>query len=60
MDWCEAEDPMVQLPEEFIFASRVSIMIRGMGNAFGLKLRMSQLWESEARKFLETQGIYEL
>lgn len=57
IDWLEAEDPMVQLPEAFIFCSRVSIMMRGMGNAFGLKMRVSKLWEDEARAFLLSQGV---
>lgn len=58
IDWLEKQDPMVQLPEEYIFASRVSLMLRGMGNAFGIKLRMSKLWENEAKAFLESQGIH--
>jgi aarF domain-containing kinase len=58
MDWLEAQDPMVQLPEEYLFASRVNLMLRGMGNAFGIKLHMSKLWENEARKFLLSQGIH--
>jgi aarF domain-containing kinase len=57
IDYLEAEDPMVQLPEAYIMAARVSIMLRGMGNAFGLKLRTSKLWEDEARQFLASQGI---
>lgn len=55
LDYMEAQDPMVRLPEEYIFAARVSIMLRGMGNAFGLKLRMSHLWASEAQAFLDQQ-----
>ena len=57
IDSLEAEDPMIQLPEAYIMASRVSVMLRGMGNAFGLKLRVSKLWEDEARKLLVSQGL---
>lgn len=57
IDWMQAQDPMIKLPEEYIFASRVNIMLRGMGKAFGLRLRMSKLWEAEARAFLNSQGI---
>ena len=32
LDWAERKDPMVNLPEEFIFASRVNLMLRGMGS----------------------------
>ena len=57
LDHLEATDPMLQLPEDFLLASRVSILMRGMGNAFGIKLRMSQLWEEQARLFLKKQGV---
>lgn len=57
IDYLEREDPMVALPEAYIMAGRVSIMMRGMGKAFGLQLRMSKLWEQEAAAFLKSQGI---
>jgi len=57
IDWIEEQDKMVRLPEEYLMASRVSIMLRGMGNAFGLQLRMSKMWEDDAREFLRNQGI---
>lgn len=57
IDHLEALDPMVRLPEEYLMASRVSIMMRGMGKAFGLQLRMSKQWEKEASAFLKSQGI---
>lgn len=57
IDWLQARDPMVRLPEEYLFASRVSLMMRGMAKAFGLQLKMSQLWKHEAQKFLESQGV---
>jgi aarF domain-containing kinase len=31
IDWLEAKDPMVQLPEQYIMAARVNILLRGMG-----------------------------
>ena len=43
---------MVHLPEEYLFAARVSVLLRGMGKAFGMNLIMSQLWKEEAEKFL--------
>ena len=58
VDWLEAQDPMIQLPEAYIFLYRTSIMMRGMGNAFGIKLRISKIWEDEARRFLLSQGIH--
>ena len=50
---------MVKLPEEYLFAARVSVLLRGMGKAFGMNLIMSQLWKEEAEKFLKSQGIHE-
>lgn len=57
IDYLQARDPMVQVPDAYIMASRVSIMMRGMGKAFGLQLRMSKLWEQEAAAYLKSQGI---
>lgn len=57
IDWMQSQDPMERLPEEFLFASRINIMLRGLGKAFGLKLRMSKQWENEARAFLKSQNI---
>lgn len=57
MDWCEEQDPMVKLPDEYLFAGRISVLLRGMGNAFGIKLRMSELWLDYATKLLESEGI---
>ena len=57
IDYLEAQDPMVKLPEDYIFASRVSIMVRGMGKAFGLQLRMAPLWETEAATLLKKRNI---
>jgi aarF domain-containing kinase len=31
IDWLQAKDPMVKLPEQYIMASRVNILLRGMG-----------------------------
>jgi aarF domain-containing kinase len=57
VDWMEAQDPVVELPESFIMACRMNIFMRGIGKAFGLQLRMSKLWEKEAQAFLKSQNI---
>jgi hypothetical protein len=36
IDYLEREDPMVRLPDAYIMASRVSIMMRGESARFGL------------------------
>jgi aarF domain-containing kinase len=58
IDWIEAEDPVVSLPEEYLFASRSSLMLRGMGKAFGINLIISQMWKEQATAFLQSQNIH--
>jgi aarF domain-containing kinase len=57
IDWLQDNDPMVQMPEEYIFASRASVMLRGMAKAFGIHLRISPLWKHDAEQFLRSQGV---
>jgi aarF domain-containing kinase len=52
IDYLEKEDPIIQIPEDFIFSSRLTLLLRGMGNAFGLRIKMSSLWEEQARALL--------
>lgn len=51
LDWAESVDPIVD-PGDFIMASRMSMLLRGMGRAFGLQLRSSKAWEHIAREKL--------
>jgi len=57
LDWLQSQDPMVHLPDEYIMPGRLSILLRGMGKAFGVRMRMSELWASEAEAFLKSQGV---
>lgn len=57
VDWAQRKDPVIELPEDYLFASRMSLLLRGMGKAFGLKMRMSLLWQHEAREFLKAENI---
>ena len=41
----------------YIMAARVSVMMRGMANAFGLRLRTAPLWLPVAEDLLRSQGI---
>ena len=41
----------------YIMAARVSVMMRGMANAFGLRLRTAPLWLPVAEKLLRQYGI---
>ncbi|KAI0566184.1 hypothetical protein FGB62_11g213 [Gracilaria domingensis] len=57
MEWLEQSDPVEKINDEFVMAGRVSVLLRGMANAFGLKLRVTDYWKTEAEKFLKAQGI---
>ena len=49
----DRRDPIVTQNDEFVMVARLSILMRGMGNAFHLKLRTAKAWEQQARQFLQ-------
>ena len=49
VDWLEAQDPIKSIPEQFVMACRVSLLLRGLGKAFGMQFRMSEMWQSQAK-----------
>ena len=57
LDWCEAEDPVEEIPQDTVMASRVSVLLRGMGNAFGIELRTAPVWRPYAEALLKEQGV---
>jgi len=57
IDWAQNKDPVIELPEDYLLASRMSLLLRGMGKAFGIKLRMSLLWQHEAQEFLKAENV---
>lgn len=57
LDYCEAEDPVVEIPQEVVMAGRVNMMLRGMGNAFGMKLRIAPLWMPHAMELLDKYQV---
>lgn len=57
MEYIQREDPPVQVNDEFVMVARVSLLLRGLANAFGLKLRVTDYWKHDAAAFLEEQGI---
>jgi len=40
LDWAEAQDPMVFTPPDYVMPGRVTLMLRGLANAFFIKLNM--------------------
>lgn len=50
-------DPAVKVNDEFIMCGRVSVLLRGVANAFGLQVRVTDYWKEEASAFLKSRGI---
>ena len=55
MDWMQAEDPVKELPQEFVMMARVSVLLRGVANAFGLKMRTAPAWAAVAEDMLKKE-----
>lgn len=53
----EKDDPVRHISEEYVMAGRVNMLIRGISKAFGLDLRMSDLWKFQAEEYLRSQNI---
>ena len=52
MEDLEARDPIVQLPREFLMASRCSILLRGLAQALHQNRSVSKAWRPIAEKVL--------
>uniref|UniRef100_A0A7S1DQW9 ABC1 atypical kinase-like domain-containing protein n=1 Tax=Hemiselmis andersenii TaxID=464988 RepID=A0A7S1DQW9_HEMAN len=59
LEWLHEQDPIVKLPDEFVMAGRVSVLLRGMGAAFGLKVSVAKAWVGYAEELLRSQGLSE-
>ena len=57
MEYIEKADPVEKINNEFVMVGRVSILMRGMANAFGMQLKVSEYWKDCAQDFLKSQGI---
>jgi aarF domain-containing kinase len=55
MDWANEVDPIIDLDDDYVLCGRVSLLLRGLGNAFNLKLRVTQYWKEEAERLLKTE-----
>jgi len=56
LDWCESQDPLQDMNADFYFPGRVSVFLRGMGNNFGIQMRMAELWAPIADRVLHEEG----
>jgi len=57
LEWMEREDSCLEMPENFLMAGRVTLLMRGMAKAFGLQIVMSDLWHVQAEQFLASHGV---
>ena len=49
---CERADPVQHISEDFVMAGRVAVLLRAVGNAFQLNLRVSEHWLPFAERVL--------
>lgn len=56
LEFLENEDPVLEQNEDLIIPSRVSLILRGMGNAFGMDLSMAKLWKPIAQQVLKEKN----
>ena len=52
MEDLEARDPIVQLPKEFLMASRCSILLRGLAHALHQERGVAKAWRPIAEQVL--------
>jgi aarF domain-containing kinase len=57
LDWCQAEDPIEHIHPDYVMISRVNVLLRGMGNAFGLQLNSASFWNKQAKALLKSKNI---
>jgi aarF domain-containing kinase len=53
MEYLERIDPIVSVNEEYIICGRVSFLLRALGNAFGMKTKVSQYWKPYAMRAMK-------
>jgi hypothetical protein len=53
MEETDRLDPIVRQDDEFVMPSRVSILLRGLGNAFHINLRVAHAWKPYADRVIQ-------
>ena len=53
----QAMDPVVEMGQDNILASRVALLLRGLGYALNYRIRSCDAWFDQARHLLEEQGV---
>jgi len=57
LDWAQAQDPVLTINDEYVLVGRVAVLLRGMGNAFGLELKTSHYWKPYGERLLKLNGL---
>eukprot|EP00937_MAST-01D_sp_MAST-1D-sp2_P006866 g6866.t1 len=57
IDYCEAEDPLEHVAPDYVMPARVSLMLRGLANAFQLKMNSTDYWRPHAENLLDEHSI---
>ena len=57
MDWAEDEDPMIFAAPDYVMPARVSVMLRGISNAFGIDLHVTDYWRPHAEALLRHYNV---
>ena len=61
LDEMEARDPVIKAPKDMVMIARVSMLLRGVANAFNVRLRVAEAWRTHAAALLaETDPDYYL
>jgi len=48
MDWLDRQDPVRHVPAELVLVGRLNLMLRGLANAFGIRLSLAQRYRPYA------------
>lgn len=56
MEHLHDNDPVEHLPQQYIMASRVSILLRGLGHAVHQSRSVAKAWKPIAEKVLKDEG----
>jgi hypothetical protein len=52
-EYLDKTDPVQRINDDVVFVGRCSILLRGLANAFNLRLRTSQYWGPVAQEVLD-------
>jgi len=57
VEWIDANDPILEVGEEFVMAARCIMMLRFLGKAFGVEIKISDSFAPFARECLRQHGV---